>query len=171
MGIGWDWFDERVRLCVNLCPLLDNNLCLPLDNNLCLLLDNNIGLRWDYVFCWTLPLVDIFYLIGMLDNNLWVKYRWFSAFNLIIPLPLILYHAYHFFLHLLSTNHKYTQPCYFLLLYKPAAQKLKEILNSSMRSSRRVITPGWLPVELWYLSAAMLLRVLDLVFCKTLFEK
>jgi hypothetical protein len=44
MGIGWDWFGESVRLCVNLCLLLDNNLCLLLDNNLCLLLDNNIGL-------------------------------------------------------------------------------------------------------------------------------
>jgi hypothetical protein len=51
----------------------------------------------------------------------------FSAFNLIIALPLILYHAYHYFLHLLSTNHKCTQPCYFLLLYKPAAQKMKKM--------------------------------------------
>jgi hypothetical protein len=69
MGIGWDWFDESVRLCVNLCLLLDDNFCLQLDNNLCLLLDNNIGLRWDYVFCWTLPLVDIFYLIGILGSS------------------------------------------------------------------------------------------------------
>jgi hypothetical protein len=100
MGIGWDWFGESVRLCVNLCLLLDNNLCLLLDNdlcllldnilcllldnniclmldnlcllldnNLCLLLDNNIGLRWDYVFCWTLPHVDIFYLLGILGSS------------------------------------------------------------------------------------------------------
>jgi hypothetical protein len=95
----------------------------------------------------------------------------FSAFNLIIALPLILYPAYHYFLHLLSTNHKCTQPCYFLLLYKPAAQKLKEILDSLIKSSRRAITPGRLPVELWCLSAAMLSRVLDLVFCKILFMK
>jgi hypothetical protein len=39
------------------------------DNNICLLLDNNIGLRWDYVFCWTLPPVDIFYLIGLLGSS------------------------------------------------------------------------------------------------------
>jgi hypothetical protein len=58
MGIGWDWFGESVRLCVNLCLLLDNNVGL--------LLDNNIGLRWDYVFCWTLPRLDIFYLIAIL---------------------------------------------------------------------------------------------------------
>jgi hypothetical protein len=85
MGVGWDWFGERVRLCVNLCLLLDNNLCLLLDNNLylllnnnicllldnnlCLLLDNNIGLWWDYVFCWALPPVDIFYLIEILGNS------------------------------------------------------------------------------------------------------
>jgi hypothetical protein len=68
MGIGCDWFGESVRLYVNLCLLLDNNLCLLLDNNLCLLLDNNIGLQWDYVLCWTLPPVDIFYLIGILGS-------------------------------------------------------------------------------------------------------
>jgi hypothetical protein len=60
MGIGWDWFGGSVRLCVNLCLLLDNNLSLLLDNNLCLLLHNNICLRWDYVICWILPSVDIF---------------------------------------------------------------------------------------------------------------
>jgi hypothetical protein len=61
MGIGWDWFGESVRLCVNLCLLLDNNLSL--------LLDNNISLRWDYAFCWTLPPLDIFYLIGILGSS------------------------------------------------------------------------------------------------------
>jgi hypothetical protein len=69
MGIRWDWFGESVRLCVNLCPLLDNNICLLLDNNICLLLDNNISFQWDYVFYWTLPSVDIFYLIGILGSS------------------------------------------------------------------------------------------------------
>jgi hypothetical protein len=66
-----------VRLCVNLsllldnnpCLLLENNYCLLLDNNRCLLLDNNICFRWDYVFCWTLPSVDIFYTIGILGSS------------------------------------------------------------------------------------------------------
>jgi hypothetical protein len=71
----------------------------------------------------------------------------------------------------MSTNHKCTQPCNFLLLYKPAAQKLNEILDSLMKSSRRAITPGRLPMELWCLFTAMLSRVLNLVFCKTLFVK
>jgi hypothetical protein len=50
-----------VRLCVNIYFLLDNNICL--------LLDNNIGLQWDYVFCWTLPTLNIFYLIGILGSS------------------------------------------------------------------------------------------------------
>jgi hypothetical protein len=41
-----------------------------------------------------------------------------------------------YFLHLLSTNHKCTQPCYFPLVLKPAAQKEKMHWNSLMRSSR-----------------------------------
>jgi hypothetical protein len=69
MGIGYDWFGEGLRLCVNICPLLDNNLYLLLDNNICLLLDNNISIWWDYVFCWTLPHVDIFYLIEILGSS------------------------------------------------------------------------------------------------------
>jgi hypothetical protein len=44
-------------------------------------------------------------------------------------------------------------------------------LDSLMRSSRRAITPGRLSVVLSCLSAAMLSRVLDLVFYKTLFVK
>jgi hypothetical protein len=56
------------------------------------------------------------------------------------------------FLHLLSTNHKCTQPCYFLLLYKPAAQKVKmDMKNSSMRSSRLSVVPVTVPVVLWSL--------------------
>jgi hypothetical protein len=73
-----------------------------------------------------------------------------------------------YFLHMLNTNHKCTQPCYFPLLLKPAAQK-KMDWNSSTRSSRRAIAPVWLPVELWCLFTAMLPRVFNLVFCKTLF--
>jgi hypothetical protein len=56
------------------------------------------------------------------------------------------------FLHLLSTNHKCTQPCYFLLLLKPAAQKKKMDWNSSTRSSRLRVAPVAVLVELWSLS-------------------
>jgi hypothetical protein len=56
------------------------------------------------------------------------------------------------FLHLLSTNHKCTQPCHFFLLLKPAAQKEKMDWNSSMRSSRLHVAPVAITVELWSLS-------------------
>jgi hypothetical protein len=82
---------------------------------------------------------------------------------LFLPLHIIL------FLHLLSINHKCTQPCYFPLLLKLAAQKLKKNWSTSIWCSRRVINPSRLPVELWCRSATLLLRVFILVFCKTLF--
>jgi hypothetical protein len=69
IGPTTDWFGESLRLCVNLCLLLDNNLCLLLANNHCLLLDNIISLWWDYVFCWTLLSLDIFYLIRILGSS------------------------------------------------------------------------------------------------------
>jgi hypothetical protein len=55
-----------------------------------------------------------------------VKFRCISAYSLlllyliIITLCIII-----LFLHLLSTNSKYTQPYYFPLLYKTTAQKVK----------------------------------------------
>jgi hypothetical protein len=49
---------------------------------------------------------------------------------------LVVTFTYHFLLHLLSTNHKCTQPCYFPLLLKLAAQKEKIDWNSLMSSSR-----------------------------------
>jgi hypothetical protein len=61
-----------------------------------------------------------------------------SAYSLI---PYFIY-----FLHLLSTNHKCTQPCYFPLLLKPAAEKEKMGWNSSMRSFRLRVTPVAIPV-------------------------
>jgi hypothetical protein len=62
---------------------------------------------------------------------------------LLLPLHII------YFPHLLSTNHKCTQPCYFPLLLKPAAQKEKVDWNSLTRSSRLRVTPVVVPVVLW----------------------
>jgi hypothetical protein len=50
-----------------------------------------------------------------------VTYRSISAYPFIIVLSLVLPCIIILFLHLLSTNHKCTQPCYFPLLLKPAA--------------------------------------------------
>jgi hypothetical protein len=82
-----------------------------------------------------------------------------------------IYHCYYLalsfiFLHLLSTNHKCTQCCYFSLLYKYAAQKLKRIYGTLIWCFRLAITPDQLPVELCSLSVVMFLRVFNLVFCK-----
>jgi hypothetical protein len=56
-----------------------------------------------------------------------------------------------YLLHLLSANHKCTQPCYFPLLLKPAAQKEKIDWNSLMRSSRLCVAPVVVSVVLWSL--------------------
>jgi hypothetical protein len=63
-------------------------------------------------------------------------YRCISAYPFITFLSLLLPCIIILFLHLLSTNHKCTQPCYFPLLLKLAAQKKMMDWNSSTRSSR-----------------------------------
>jgi hypothetical protein len=64
-------------------------------------------------------------------------YRRISAYPFITVLSLLLPCIIIFsFLHLLSINHKCTQPCYFSLLLKPVAQKERMDWNSLMRSSR-----------------------------------
>jgi hypothetical protein len=72
-------------------------------------------------------------------------YHFITVLSLLLPYIIIL------FLHLLNTNHKCTQPCYFPLLLKPAAQKEKMEWNSSMSSSRLHVAPVAIPVELWSL--------------------
>jgi hypothetical protein len=69
----------------------------------------------------------------------------YVIFTLLLPLHII------YFLHLLSTNHKCTQPCYFPVLLKLAAQKEKMCWNSSMRSSRLRVALIVIPVVLWSL--------------------
>jgi hypothetical protein len=69
----------------------------------------------------------------------------YYSLSLLLPCIIIL------FLQLLSTNHKCTQPCYFPMLLKPAAQKEKVDWNSSTRSSRLRVAPVAVPVELWSL--------------------
>jgi hypothetical protein len=70
-------------------------------------------------------------------------YHFTTVLSLLLPYIIIL------FLHLPSTNHKCTQPCYFSLLLKRAAQMEKMDWNSSTRSSRLRVTPVAIPMELW----------------------
>jgi hypothetical protein len=78
-------------------------------------------------------------------------YRCISAYPCITVLSLFLPCIIILFLHLRSTNHKCTQPCYFPLLLKPAAQKESMDWNSSMRSSGLRVAPVVVPVVLWSL--------------------
>jgi hypothetical protein len=68
-------------------------------------------------------------------------YRCISAYPFVMVLCLLLPCIIILFLHLLSTNHKCTQPCYFPLLLKPAAQKERMDWYSMTRSSRLRVAP------------------------------
>jgi hypothetical protein len=75
-------------------------------------------------------------------------YRCISAYPFITVLSLLLPYIIILLLHLLRTNHKCTQPCYFLLLLKPVAQKEMTDWNSLMRSSRLRVALVVVPVVL-----------------------
>jgi hypothetical protein len=78
-------------------------------------------------------------------------YRSIFAYPVIPVLSLLLPYIIILFLHLLSTNHKCTQSCYFPLLHKPAAQKERMDWNSLMRSFRVRVAPIVIPLVLWSL--------------------
>jgi hypothetical protein len=80
-------------------------------------------------------------------NNLRVKLRCISAYNLITTLPCFYPLHVILFLHLLSTNHKCTQPCYFPLLLKPTAQKI--LMENSLTRSSRLVLPRLLSCGVW----------------------
>jgi hypothetical protein len=69
----------------------------------------------------------------------------YVLFTLLLTLHII------YLLHMLSTNHKCTQPCYFSLLLKLDAQKEKMGRNYLTRSSRLCVAPVAIPVVLWSL--------------------
>jgi hypothetical protein len=71
-----------------------------------------------------------------------------SAYHFTIVLSLLLPCIIILFPHLLSTNHKCTQPCYIPLLLKPATQKEKINWNSLTRSSRLCVAPVTISMEL-----------------------
>jgi hypothetical protein len=94
---------------------------------------------------YNLNVVVLVLIIGESSIGIISAYHFISVLSLLLPYIIIL------FLHLLSTNHKCTQSCYFPLLLKPAAQKEKMDWNSSTRSSRLRVAPVDVPVELWSL--------------------
>jgi hypothetical protein len=78
-------------------------------------------------------------------------YRCIYTYPFVTLLSLLLTCIIILFLHLLSTNHKCTQPCYFPLLLKPTAQKERMDWNSLTRSSRLRVAPIVILVVLWSL--------------------
>jgi hypothetical protein len=78
-------------------------------------------------------------------------YRCIYAYPFITVLLLLLSYIIILFLHLLSTNDKCTQPCYFPMLLKPAAQKERMDWDSLMRSSRLHVALIVILVVLWSL--------------------
>jgi hypothetical protein len=72
-------------------------------------------------------------------------YYFITVLSLLLPCIIILS------LHLLSTNHKCTQPCYFPLLLKSPTQKEKMDWNSLTKSSRLCVASVAIVVELWSL--------------------
>jgi ABC-type spermidine/putrescine transport system permease subunit II len=72
-------------------------------------------------------------------------YLFITVLFLLLPCITIL------FLHLLSTNHKCTQPCHFSLLLKSAVQKERMDWNSSTRSFRLRVVLVVVSVVLWSL--------------------
>jgi hypothetical protein len=67
------------------------------------------------VLAYNINIVILVLIIGELSIGANSAYHFIIVLSLLLPCITIL------FLHLLSTNHKCTQPCYFPLLLKPAA--------------------------------------------------
>jgi hypothetical protein len=98
-----------------------------------------IQLNW-VVLAYNFNVIILVQIIGVI-------YRCISAYPFITILSLLLPDIIILFLHLLSINHKCTQPCYF----PPATQKERMDWYSLTRSSRLCVTPVVVPVVLWSL--------------------
>jgi hypothetical protein len=129
MELGWFW-SSLCGTVWSIKPLLDHTLGLIQHN-------------W-VVLAYNFNVVILVQIIG-------VMYRCISAYFFTTILSLLLPCIIILFLHLLSINHKCTQPCYFPLLLKPTAQKERMDWNSSTRGSRLLVAPVVIPVVLWSL--------------------
>jgi hypothetical protein len=94
------------------------------------------------VLAYNFNVVILVLIIGESSISAISAYHFLTVFSLLLPCIIIL------LLHLLSANHKCTQPCYFPLLLKPVAQKVKLDWNSSTKSSRLCITSVAVPMKL-----------------------
>jgi hypothetical protein len=92
------------------------------------------------VLAYNFNVVILVPIIGESSISANSAYHFVTILSLLLPCIIIL------FLHLLSMNHKCTQPCYFPLLLKSAAQKEKMVWNSLTSSSRLHVAPAAIPV-------------------------
>jgi hypothetical protein len=98
------------------------------------------------VLAYNFNVVMLVLIIGESCISAFLLILFIIVLSLLLPCIIIL------FLHLLSTNHMCTEPCYFPLLLKLAAQKEKMGWNSSTSSSRLRIALIAIPVVLQSLS-------------------
>jgi hypothetical protein len=105
------------------------------------------------VLAYDFNVVILVLIIGESSISAIYAYHFIIILSLLLPCIIIL------FLHLLSTNHKCTQPCYFPLLLKPTAQKEKMDWNSSMRSSRYVLPRLLFPWSYGVFRYSVLLKI------------
>jgi hypothetical protein len=109
--------------------------------------DQTLGLiqhNW-VVLAYNFNVVILVLIIGESCIGAFLLILFITILSLLLPCIIIL------FLHLLSKNHKCTQPCYFFLLLKHAAQKKRMDCNSSTRSSKLRVASDVIPVVLWSL--------------------
>jgi hypothetical protein len=97
------------------------------------------------VLAYNFNVVILVLIIGQSCIGVFLLILFITVLSLLLPCIIIL------FLHLLSTNHKCTQPCYFPLLLKPTAQKERTDWNSLMRSSRLCVALVDVDVVFWTL--------------------
>jgi hypothetical protein len=128
-GWGWDGF--------GLACVESNDLYNTFVDRTVRLIQHN----W-VVLAYNLNIIILVLIIRESSIGAISAYHFITVLSLVIPCIIIL------FKHLLSTNHKCTQPFYFHLLLKPAAQKEKMDWNSSTKSSRLRVAPVAVPVEL-----------------------
>jgi hypothetical protein len=93
------------------------------------------------VLAYNFNIVILVLIIGGSSISVIFSYHFTTILSLLLPHIIIL------FMHLLSTNHECTQPCYIPLPLKLAAQKEKMDWNSSMRCSRLYVALVAIPVE------------------------
>jgi hypothetical protein len=107
--------------------------------------------------CHTLRLIQHNWVVLAYNFNI-VKYMcnfclpFITVLSLLLPCIIIL------FLHLLSTNHKCAQPCYFHPVTQTSCSEGEDGLESLTMSSRLRVAPIIIPVELWSL---MLFRSIE----------